>query len=356
MTARDEFHTLAPEFTVQVNGDALPNDAVADVHELSVLEDVDAPSMFSITLLAWDSVDMKPKWIDHKLFREGNPVEIGIGFQNDTPPLMSGEITAIEPFFGVAREPVLTVRGHDLRHRLMRQRRTRTFVNSKDSDIASRLATEAGLRPEVEDSQVTLPYVLQHNQTDLEFLMTRARRIGYELVVRDSAMQFSPRPVAAEPELTLRREIELLEFRPRLSTLGQVPQLEVLGWNAKNKSRIVGRAAVGDESRLMDGSRSGPAAVQQAFETPGSTRVNEPVHSQEEADQLARRGFVEMALHYIRGDGLCIGDPRLKAGMVIKIEGLGERFSGLYYLTSVEHRFGRRRGYRTAFSALRNAA
>ena len=58
MSARDEFNTLAPEFAVKVNGALLPNDAVADVHALTVLDDVDAPGMFTLTLSAWDSVEM----------------------------------------------------------------------------------------------------------------------------------------------------------------------------------------------------------------------------------------------------------------------------------------------------------
>lgn len=355
MTSRDQFDTLAPEFSVKVNGSPLPNDALADMISLSVLEDVDAASMFSVTLSGWDSVQMKAKWIDDPLFREGNPVEIGFGYQDKTPALMTGEITGIEPEFLLAGAPTLTLRGHDRRHRLMRARRTRSFTNCKDSDIASRLASEAGLRPDVQDSKVSLPYVLQHNQTDLEFLMTRALRIGYEVVVQDRTLLFRPRKADESPVLTLHREVELLEFRPRLSTLGQVPEFEVRGWSAKDKKEIVGRASVGDESKLMDGSNSGPSAVRRAFDTGATARVTQPVQNQEEADQLATRGFVEMALRYVRAEGLCIGEPRLKAGTVVKIEGLGERFSGLYYITSTEHRFAKRKGYRTAFSARRNA-
>jgi uncharacterized protein len=81
----------------------------------------------------------------------------------------------------------------------------------------------------------------------------------------------------------------------------------------------------------------------------------QPVHDRAEAEQLARRALAEMALRHIRAEGLCSGDPRLRAGKVVKVEGLGERFSGNYYLTSVEHRFALSKGYRTSFSARRNA-
>src|SRR4029077_11110865 len=97
-------------------------------------------------------------------------VEIAFGYRNETFASLSGEITGLEPDFPEAQAPTLTIRGYDRRHRLMRSRRSRSFTNCKDSDIASQLASDANLRPRVEDSGVTLPYVLQHNQTDLEFL------------------------------------------------------------------------------------------------------------------------------------------------------------------------------------------
>ena len=71
--------------------------------------------------------------------------------------------------------------------------------------------------------------------------------------------------------------------------------------------------------------------------------------------KLARQRFGEMALGYIRCDGQCIGEPALRAGVVVKIEGVGERFSGLYYVTSTEQRFSPKKGYRTRFAARRNA-
>jgi phage protein D len=355
MTARDPFDTLAPEFRVHINGSALPNEAMADLIKLSVLDDVDAPSMFAITIVAWDTKSMQAKWMDDALFREGNPVEIAFGYRDNISPTLSGEITGLEPEFLEMEPPTLTVRGYDRRHRLMRSRRTRSFTNCKDSDIASQIASGANLRPQVEDSRVTLPYVFQHNQTDLEFLAMRARRINFEVSVADRDLIFRPRKIADTAELTLHREVELLEFRPRLTTLGQVPQVEVRGWDPSKKQEIIGQAGVGDEPRLMGGSNSGPATSQRAFDTSKSARVTSPVQSQDEADAMAKRGFAEMALRFIRADGVCIGEPRMRAGTVVKVEGIGGRFSGSYYVLSVEHSFRPNKGYRTYFSARRNA-
>jgi phage protein D len=81
--------------------------------------------------------------------------------------------------------PSLTVRGFDRLHRLMRGRKSRTFVKQKDSDIVSKIVQDAGLTADATDSRVTYEHVYQHNQTDWEFLRVRAQRIGYEILAVD---------------------------------------------------------------------------------------------------------------------------------------------------------------------------
>lgn len=355
MNNRRPFDTLAPEFRLRINGRELPQAAKADLLAVSVTEDVDATGMFSFTLLSWDGVEMKVKWIDDELFAEGNPVEVQIGYRDHLQTLFKGEITGLEPEFTTREPPTLTVRGYDRRHRLMRKRKTRSFLKMKDSEIASRIAAGAGLTPEAHDTGVTLDYVLQHNQTDLEFLEGRARKIGYEVVVSDRTLQFRPRRSGEGEVLVLSREVELLEFYPRLTTLGQVQEVLVHGWDPKTKQALIARSAAGDEAPLMQGSASGPTVAGQAFGETGSIAVDAPVHSQAEADQIAKGYFKEMALQYVVGQGVCIGQPALRAGSVVKLEGLGRRFSGRYYVTSTEHTYKPSIGYRTAFTVRRNA-
>jgi hypothetical protein len=62
------------------------------------------------------------------------------------------------------------------------------------------------------------------------------------------------------------------------------------------------------------------------------------------ADLLARLNTRQTA------SGSTIGDPRLRPGIVVRVENVGERLGGLYRLTSVTHTIDGS-GYRTGFKA-----
>ncbi len=354
MTNPRDFDTLVPEVNLRINGNALSIDATSDLISVNVLEDVNAAGMFTFTLLSWDNKEMRVIWIDDDQFKEGNAVEVDMGYRDNMKTLFKGEITGLEPDFPHEQSPTLTVTGYDRRHRLMARRKTRTFLSMKDSEIAGQIAADWSLTPEVEDTRVTLDYVLQHNQTDFEFLQERARRIGHEMVVTDRVLHFRPRKSDGRAVLTLSRDVELLDFSARLTTMGQVEEVYVQGWSAKEKKDVVAKSRIGDE-RQMGGSASGPAATRRAFSGTGGTAVNTPVLSQAEADQLAQGWFGEMALSYVEGYGKCIGEPDLRAGILVDIEGVGRRFSGSYYVTSTEHSYRPTVGYRTSFAVRRNA-
>ena len=346
---------LTPAFRVRINGSELPELARTDLIEACVDESIDAPGMFTLRLINWDMSRLQVTWVDDRRFAEGGEVEIQMGYVDRLEALIVGEITGLEPEFCAGEVPTLTVRGYDRRHRLLRGRRTRSFTQMKDSDIARRVAAELQLTAEVEDTRVTLDYVLQHNQTDMEFLRDRAQRIGYEVIVDDKRLRFRPRRFTAGATLTLARDEDLLEFYPRLSTLGQVPRVAVRGWDPKEKTALVAEAGPGDVAGTMDGTTVGPAAAGRAFGEVTAASVTRPVSSRAEADQIARGQLNEMALAYITGEGVCVGRTDLRAGGVIRIEGIGTRFSGSYYVTATRHRYSPDRGYRTGFNVRRNA-
>jgi len=346
---------LAPEFRVKVNGAELPPGTAAMVSSVTVDQDVMAPAMFAVELADQDLTHPDATWADADLFAPGGEAEILLGYTGKLATLMKGEITGLEPEFKSGELPRLVVRGHDRRHRLLRGRNTRSFTQVKDSDVAGQIAQAAGLTAQATDTATTLDYVLQHNQTDLEFLQERARRLGFEVAIDDKTLLFRPHGNTASEALTLARDTDLLEFHPRLTTLGQVGKVMVQGWSAKDKEAITGQAAAGDEGTTMGGADAGSKAADKAFGAAVAAVVDRPVASKDEADKIALGQLQGTALSYVSGEGMVIGRTDLVAGAVIKIEGFGRRFSGLYYVTAARHSFLPQRGYRTAFTVRRNA-
>ena len=346
---------LVPDLDIRVNGTRLPANAQDDIQSVSVVEDLNALSMFTVVLYNWDQEKLAVSWSDAKLFAIGADVKISLGTVDDVHPVMTGEITSLEPAFTADEPPTLTVRGYDHRHRLARSQKTRTFARMKDSAIASQVAMAGGLRAKVVDTKITHEYVVQHNQTDLEFLRKRARLIGYEVYVRDKVLYFQPPQHAKPAAATLRIGEEITEFTPRLQTLNQVGELSVRGWDMTAKKVLVGKAAAGSESTLMGGKSSGPARTKKAFGKADAISVDVPVPTKAQADGMARQRFDEHALTYIQGEVECAGNPQLQAGTVVKIQGAGDTFSGAYYITSVTHSVNPGAGYRTRLEVRRNA-
>jgi uncharacterized protein len=338
-----------PDVSVRVNKAALPAPAQADLRAVTVEEDLTALSMFTLELLNWDDARLEFSWSDSPLFAVGNEVEIWLGYAGDLHKVMLGEITSLEPVFGPGRAPVLLVRGYDRRHRLARGRKTRTFAQMKDSEIASQLAFEAGLRAQVEDTKATLGYVIQSNQSDWEFLRRRAGLIGYEIYVREKVLYFRWPRDAAPPSDKLSLGVDITEFNPRLSTLALVSEVTVRGWNVMEKKPVAATASTAPGDRA-----SGPAVARRAFGAASENILGQPAQSLSSADPVAQGQFNGMALTYVTGEVVALGRPQLRAGTVVDISGAGRTFSGSHYVTSVTHTVTPEDGYQTSFTVQRN--
>jgi len=347
---------LVPAFDVIVAGQALPVEALTHVTELSVEESIAWPSMFSFEIEGSDDLRDRFRWIDdEELFALGSPVDVRLGYGDELESIFKGEITGLEPTFDGGRRPGLLVRGYDRRHRLQRGRQTRTFLQQKDSDIASAVATQAGLSAQVTDSAVVHDYVVQAGQTDLEFLQERARRIGFEVVIDDRKLLFRPAANGQGEALTVTPNDHLLEFAPRLSGARQIDSVSLRAWDPAAKEKLVAAASSSDVASTMGGEKSGPQLAGEAFGSADGTLYSFPVGNQAEADQIAKAQLNDLALSLVEGDGTCLGRTDLRAGKVIKIDGVGRRFGGLYYVTDAIHRYTPVEGYRTGFTVRRNA-
>ncbi len=336
--------------TPKINGE-VPDGLMSDIDEIIVDSSLHLPDMFTIRLQ-----DPKLEWVDNSIFDFGKPVEITaqaaaeIGGGKGT--LMTGAITALEPEFSAVGTHMLTIRGYDKTSRLHLSKISRTFAKQKDSDMARTIASEAGLTPDIDTTSVQYEYVMQNNQTNMEFLAERARRIGFQVFALDGKLYFKKGDFSLPgivPILTL--GTELRSFRPRMTVATQASKVRVLGWDAKGKKVIKSEAGPNANWNQGGATKTGGAAAKSAFGNKELWAViaDRPVATVDEAQALAEGLANDISSEFIEAEGVCFGNPVIKAGMKVKLEGLGKRFSGKYFVTSATHIF-HAGGYETHFT------
>jgi phage protein D len=350
---------------VEVNGVRLTADISRHIQQISVVTKPDSLDDFSFTV-----VNHYPemKWThssDADLFDVGASVTIELGYVDETEAVFKGEITTITPTFPESGSPTVAIAGHTRLHWLQGDRKTRTFQKMTDAQIVARIAQESGLTPQIEDTQVKHDYIIQSNQSDLEFIQARAEQAHFEVLVDDKKLIYRKAKEDQPKIFTLAwghpqiagspgpNTLPLKSFNPSLNTTNQSDTVKVQGYDPATKKAVVGKAGIGDENRKM-GSQSGPQVAKDAFKKAKEFVRVGPLGSQAEMDQLAKAIYNKNAMNFVQGEGTTIGVPALRAGLVVEVLGVGRKFSGLYYVDQATHTIDDS-GYHTSITVKRNA-
>ena len=328
-------------FSVKIDGKVLEENLSRNLLEIHVDTSLYMPDMF--TLFVYDE---DVAFVDEPSLDIGKSVEILVGDKN----LFKGEITAIEPDFGDNARSNLLIRGYDQSHRLHRGRKTRTFTKQKDSDVVQKIAKEAGLKADVDATSITHDYLIQTNQTNMEFLLMRAELLGYQVYAAEGTLYFKKGDSNQGDAPELAWLTNLRSFQPRLTATHQAEKTVVTGWDPNTKKLIKSEVKVNSKLNPGGVKKTGGDTAKSAFKASAeAVVVDHPVFTVDEAKGIATSISNELSRAFIEAEGFSYGDPALKPGHNVKIDGVGERFSGTYFITSAIHSY-RSGVYRTYFT------
>lgn len=333
---------------IKIGGQNVPAEFMGALVEVIVDTSLHLPSMFTIQLN-----DASLKWVDDASLDIGKEVEIGVqtGEQQGglSGTLLKGEITALEPDFSAEGRTTLLIRGYDKSHRLHRGKKTRTFLKKSDSDLVSTIAGEVGLSAQADTTTVTYDYVLQNNQTNMEFLLARASRIGYQVYAAEGNLYFKKGDATLGDGPTLELGKGLRSFRPCFSAVHQADKFVVKGWDGKAKTAITNQQTPSSSLNQGGMTQTGGAKAQSAFSTAEAIITDRPVFTVDEATAIATGLGHDVSREFVEAEGVCKGDPRVKAGYTVTVQNVGTRFKGKYLVTQAIHRYNED-GYQTTFS------
>ncbi|MCP4369591.1 MAG: phage late control D family protein [Deltaproteobacteria bacterium] len=348
-----------PSYVIEVEGTDLMKKPV-EVFGVTVNNTLDGADDFSFRVN--NPVDREGEfpYIKDELFDPGKnvTVKIGYGDRKGLKTMIIGIITSVDTGFKANGVSELSIKGYDLSHKMMKDKSFGNFGSSKKpikfSEIVKKIVSDKKYNlgtKNVEDTGEKHRQIKQDSESDYDFIKNKlAAKIGYEVFVFENELYFrlpdsDKRKVVAE----LAWGTTLFSFSPKINIANQVTDVEVRDWDHAKQKAIVGKAKRGDEHGRDGGTRkSGGDTVKK---TQGKVKrtywLN--VASEKEANDSARSILDKLAVGYITGSGECIGIPEIMPGYNIKLEGMGKKFSKVYYVDKTTHSVSTS-GYKTTFS------
>lgn len=382
----------APEFKVMINGSQIPAALRASVSSVTFQSGFDAADRVELTL-----VNENLRWLDHPLLGMDKKLTLAIGYAPDPlTQVFAGEIVSQNASFPASGTPILTVAAQDRRHRLQSGKKARWFavpvpsygnIPIPDAAVVDMVSLGNELIPITDpigaalsvllggvqtvaalNDPVTMQEIIrkQAGESDYDFLKRIALENGWDMLIDHTGdsggckLRFMSPLEHLESDVTLKYGQSLIDFSPRLSTVGQIAGITANIWISAIKTEFTITVSWDwDRQQLELGISPGFGLPGQMARTPGAgaaskdegqaeqspdessakvswTLVDEPL-TLASAPRVILGKLIPLLNKRLTGSGSTVGDPRILPGKVLRLEGLGEKFGGLYRVTSATH-------------------
>lgn len=276
---------------------------------------------------------------------DGAPVlgaGLAVTIAGRSPALFVGDVTAIELGWQADAGRVLRVRAHDRLHRLRARQTIRALVDVTVADVATLLAGDLGVSVVADEPGPRWSRLVQDRQSDLRLLLETAERCGLHVALRETELHLMS--LAGTGEIVpLCLGEGLLEATLELDAEPGVGGIAVTGWDAATMEPVVGEATT---------PRGGVPATPVVSDA--GTRRELIDHGAPTADRAAAAAQAELDRRHAAGAvlrGVATGDPALRPGVGVLLDGPDPDLAGLHILTRVRHELDASRGYRVELSS-----
>ncbi len=373
------FPNYAPEYRIQINDGDLPEALRRSIISVNFEEGMEGASRVEISV-----ANENRRWLDHSLFTLDNGVKLALRYAPDPfTEMFVGEITGVDATFPNGGIPTLTVVAHDFLHRLTEGTKNRAFQLSlpcigkfplPDPVVAALVTGTNLLVPDIDPVGGALSFLtllmayaidpldakravrVQEGKSDFEFLALLAQENGWDMYIDQTRdphgyrLRFQFLMQDYSPSVTLEWGKSLVEFTPKITSVGQVASVATRIWISSIKMEFV--VSLGydfDRSSFNFQVYPGFGDVENLA---GSAVGRDVITLESEGPALVPKKLLGELLprlnNRLTGKGSAIGNLNIRPGRVINLAGLGEQFGGLYRITSATHSLDQS-GFRTSF-------
>lgn len=271
---------------------------------------------------------------DSSDFVPGTAIEILAGYDQTNTSIFSGIVLGIgleSDEFGSSR---LIVECVDKAIKMTIGTNTAYYADQTDSNIIGALISNASLDSDVTSTSYQWAQLIQSSSTDWDFMMSRAEVNGM-IVVNSAGKVTVAAPETSDSGTTATYGVDMFSFRTKLDASTQLQGVQSESWDPSSQATVTATASEPSVPTQgnQTGSTLGSVAAPSTFNLVTTATIeSDPLQAWADAQLLRSR------LAMIRGSVTLRGDSSLAPNTVITLKGLGDRFNGSAYVSSVTHK------------------
>ena len=368
----------APDYRIKIGGDPIPPALRAAVMRISYQDGIEGADRVEVTL-----ANDRLQWIDHPLLQIDNGFTLAIGYVPETPKeVFFGEITGVNASFPSSGMPTVTVVAHDFLQRLTKGTKDRAFALSlpcigkfplPDPAVAALVSFGNLLIPDLDPAGAALSFLtlliayaldpleakrgirIQQGQSDFDFLSRLAKDNGWEMYIDHTErphgyrLKFQFLIQDYSPSVNLKWGESLIDFTPKVSTVGQVAGISTRIWVPSIKMEFVIVLSWDFDRAAFDLLVfPGLGSIEELMGKKAQSVLKVEAVGPATAPKTLLSELLPRLNNRLTASASTIGDPRTKASKVVNIDGIPGQFGGKYRITSANHSIDGS-GYKTQF-------
>ncbi|NRQ43799.1 type VI secretion system tip protein VgrG [Rheinheimera sp. YQF-2] len=264
----------------------------------------------------------------------GAQLVISAGYGDDEQQIFSGVVVKHSLAVSGDNQAKLVIECRDAIFAATLARNNANYINQTDSEILQQISAKYPVSATVAATTETQAELVQYYCTDWDFMLLRAEVNGMVVAVDDGKLDIAAPDVAADAVLKVTYGDDLLSFNASLDASQQFDSVKSVSWD-HNSQQIQHSEAAGI-ALTAQGNISGSTLAQVAAVPEFRLQSTVPL-SDAGLTGWAKAQQLKSALARIRGELRCQGSALLKPGVLLEVNGVGERFNGKVFVAQVRH-------------------
>lgn len=263
----------------------------------------------------------------------GKEIEIKAGYHNDEETIFKGLI--IRHSIKIRENnSMLIIECKDKAVKATLGRKSNYYYDSKDSDIIEEILDKHSLEADVESTSYEHKELIQYRASDWDFMMTRAQANSKVCIVENGSMKIAKPDFSSESVQTIAYGATLLAFDAEMDARNQFSKTTSYGWNPSEQEIVEMEA--NNPSLALNGNLSvsdlADVLAVENLELKHGGNYNSTI-LQDWSDAHALFQHASKTRGRIKFQGI----PEVKPGVVVTLEGVGDRFNGNVFISAVRH-------------------